>query len=77
MSDTLVDELTGLGNRRSANLALSRLQPGDVVVMLDLDRLKELNDTLGHAAGDECSAGSARQLPGGVCRGDRTQNSRY
>lgn len=53
MSDALVDELTGLGNRRSANLALSHLQTGDVVVMLDLDRFKALNDTQGHAAGDE------------------------
>ncbi len=53
MSDALVDELTGLGNRRSANLVLSDLQPGDAVAMLDLDRFKELNDTQGHAAGDE------------------------
>ncbi|MGZ6543790.1 MAG: diguanylate cyclase domain-containing protein [Actinomycetota bacterium] len=70
MSDALVDELTGLGNRRSANLALSRLQPGDVVVMLDLDRFKELNDTQGHAAGDDVLRAFSENLHAVLREGD-------
>ena len=70
MSDALIDELTGLGNRRSANLALSHLQPGDVVVMLDLDRFKDLNDTQGHAAGDDVLRAFGENLRAVLREGD-------
>ena len=70
MSDAMVDELTGLGNRRSANLALSHLQPGDVVVMLDIDRFKELNDTQGHAAGDDVLRAFSENLRAVLREGD-------
>ena len=53
------DPLTGLANRRSLDrqfetgLALaSRTRATIGVVVLDLDRLKEINDTYGHEAGD-------------------------
>lgn len=55
------DSLTGLANRRSFEgtlvAALDRLQArGDgpyAVLLLDIDRFKLVNDSLGHAAGDE------------------------
>jgi diguanylate cyclase (GGDEF)-like protein len=54
-----LDPLTGLSNRRlfnerlSSALAWSRRESLPCAVLLiDLDRFKEVNDTLGHAAGD-------------------------
>ncbi|HUG87015.1 MAG TPA: GGDEF domain-containing protein [Euzebya sp.] len=55
-----LDDLTGLPNRRqmTAHLAgaVARAVEGggpDTLVMFDLDHFKEVNDTLGHDAGDE------------------------
>jgi diguanylate cyclase (GGDEF)-like protein len=51
-----VDALTGLPNRASLDIAMERLpwtEPGGwAVLILDLDNLKTINDTFGHAAGD-------------------------
>jgi len=56
----LYDGLTGLPNRslfherlKHALMAAQRDNQKLVLLMLDLDRFKEINDTLGHAAGDE------------------------
>jgi diguanylate cyclase (GGDEF)-like protein/putative nucleotidyltransferase with HDIG domain len=53
------DPLTGLANRRSLDRQFetglahaSRVRASIGVVVLDLDRLKEINDTYGHEAGD-------------------------
>ncbi len=53
------DSLTGLPNRRSLDRQVetglahaSRTRSSIGVVVLDLDRLKEINDTYGHEAGD-------------------------
>ncbi|MEQ8967078.1 MAG: GGDEF domain-containing protein [Azospirillaceae bacterium] len=56
---SVTDEMTGLFNRRGTldhlrrEIALARRhgEPG-VVVLCDIDGLKAVNDTLGHAAGD-------------------------
>ena len=51
------DELTGLANRRGFNLELHRALDSDdgtvAVLLIDLDRFKEVNDTLGHHVGDQ------------------------
>lgn len=54
--EALTDPLTGLRNRRAVDLLLERLcaaHAGIGLLQLDLDYFKSVNDTLGHAAGDE------------------------
>jgi diguanylate cyclase (GGDEF)-like protein len=48
-----VDPLTGCDNRYDLSRRLAALRPGDAVCLLDVDHFKRLNDTRGHAAGDE------------------------
>ena len=59
-----VDPLTGVGNRYDLSRMLAALRPGDAVALLDLDHFKRLNDTAGHAAGDDVlrEAGALRQV---------------
>jgi diguanylate cyclase (GGDEF)-like protein len=71
------DSLTGIYNRRrffrelDAYLAWSQRHgdPG-AVLLLDVDRLKEINDTLGHEAGDELLKHVATLLLGRVRQTD-------
>ncbi|TXR57972.1 putative bifunctional diguanylate cyclase/phosphodiesterase [Quadrisphaera setariae] len=58
------DELTGLPNRSGLAQALERALTEDArelaVVVVDLDRFKEINDTLGHDVGDQLLQGVSR-----------------
>ncbi len=63
------DALTGLSNRRELADDLERALASNArtghfsaVLMLDLDRFKLVNDTLGHAAGDELLIAAAARL---------------
>jgi diguanylate cyclase (GGDEF)-like protein len=61
----MTDELTGLPNRRSAYAELEercRHDAAVAVLMIDLDRFKDLNDTLGHLAGDRALVAVAERL---------------
>ena len=60
------DELTGVGNRRHAVALLDALQPGDALVMIDLDHFKSVNDSEGHSAGDQVLQELAEHLGRGV-----------
>jgi diguanylate cyclase (GGDEF)-like protein/PAS domain S-box-containing protein len=64
------DALTGLGNRRVAEQLLRSVGPGDALVVLDLDHFKRVNDTQGHAAGDEVLRAFGRMLLGQVRQRD-------
>jgi diguanylate cyclase len=66
---SILDPLTGLFNRRFAIEYLpreiarcERLNHALVVIMIDLDDFKHINDTLGHAAGDAVLEGFARHI---------------
>ncbi len=50
------DALTGVANRRDLNRRLLLAEPGDMLLMCDLDNFKALNDAHGHAAGDRVLA---------------------
>jgi diguanylate cyclase (GGDEF)-like protein len=67
------DPLTGLGNRRSATELIEKLWRGPAIpkgsiafIMADIDLFKRLNDTAGHAAGDECIRQVAKAIEGSV-----------
>ena len=71
------DPLTGLPNRRSldrhveARLERAARTNGTVsVIVLDLDRLKEINDTYGHEAGDRALRAVASALRSAVRQSD-------
>ncbi|MEZ5116190.1 MAG: EAL domain-containing protein [Candidatus Nanopelagicales bacterium] len=70
--ESLHDHLTGLPNRKLLSsraervLAGARPDRGVTLFLLDLDRFKEVNDTLGHATGDRLLEVVARRVAGAV-----------
>jgi len=54
------DPLTGMFNRRAIDDLLTNLRPTDAVILLDLDYFKQVNDTHGHATGDDVLIRMAR-----------------
>ena len=71
------DALTGLPNRSLLydrfNIACAQAQRNNrklAVMELDLDRFKTINDTLGHAAGDELLKATADRLSAMVRKSD-------
>ena len=56
------DALTGLPNRRALEATLAALHPGDVVLVIDLDHFKQVNDGGGHDYGDQVLVDFAHTL---------------
>src|SRR6476469_8486193 len=61
-----LDPLTGIANRRALpdllDRRLARTKPGVGVLLLDIDRFKQINDGHGHAAGDEVLVAVAERI---------------
>lgn len=64
-----VDALTGLSNRRAIHARLDRelrrsrrYQKDFSLLVIDLDKFKEINDTYGHAAGDRVLTGVSERF---------------
>ena len=69
------DVMTGLANRSRFQTKLSELgmtglrkKPFGALLLIDLDEFKAVNDSCGHAAGDECLREAAQRI-GRVCAG--------
>ncbi len=76
----LIDPLTGVGNRRALDAMLNRAMSGArrtgselVVVAVDLDGLKRINDSRGHAEGDR----TLTSLVDAIGEGLRTTDTVY
>jgi diguanylate cyclase (GGDEF)-like protein len=66
---SLLDSLTGVANRRAFNALMSQeldrvARAGESALLLtvDIDHFKQINDTYGHAAGDDVIKAVARSL---------------
>lgn len=73
----LTDPLTGLANRRAFDAALQRAVRAQAhggapfaLVLVDLDHFKQVNDHMGHAAGDQVLNWASAILAQEVRRGD-------
>ncbi|SKA38990.1 putative bifunctional diguanylate cyclase/phosphodiesterase [Consotaella salsifontis] len=73
----LHDHLTGLPNRRQLQQALAAavaIPPGaervHAIFVLDLNGFKKVNDSFGHARGDEVLSSAAKRIAGALREGD-------
>ena len=57
-----IDPLTGLLNRRAFTETIAGLDAPYVIAVIDIDRFKSINDTHGHAAGDDVLVEVAQEL---------------
>ncbi len=68
------DSLTGVANREAMLDQLKRLQdgtgPNPALIMIDLDDFKGVNDTMGHAGGDEVLRIAAKRITNEVRSAD-------
>lgn len=74
---SVIDELTGVNNRRGFPLAArnelalaERASRPGVLLFIDLDGLKKINDTYGHGAGDHALETTSRLLRANIRRRD-------
>jgi len=72
--EAMTDELTGIPNRRAFLMAIDKAllsARSASLLIVDLDRFKEVNDRYGHAAGDRLlrhtAEAFAAQIPVGAC----------
>lgn len=65
-----LDPLTGLGNRRVMDQLLSGLDGDDVLMLVDLDHFKWVNDEYGHDEGDRILEAMGRFLQANLRDGD-------
>jgi len=72
----ITDPLTGLPNRRAVEADLERISAGATpsgphsLLMIDLDRFKDVNDTYGHGAGDDALRAVAAAMRAVLRRSD-------
>lgn len=67
------DPLTGLHNRRSFFELITKIRANDgrgILLLIDADHFKAVNDTFGHLAGDRCLQSIAYTIKRGVRRED-------
>jgi diguanylate cyclase (GGDEF)-like protein len=73
-TEASLDPLTGIANRRTFDRALREWaaipRTSFVLGLIDIDDFKTINDTRGHAAGDQVLVDLARTLSGSVRPGD-------
>ena len=77
VSEVDYDALTGIYNRRYFDKSLKRIikllsRSGGMfsLLLIDIDRFKDFNDTYGHIEGDKCLKAVAEALTGSVMRDD-------
>jgi diguanylate cyclase (GGDEF)-like protein len=74
-TDLKIDSLTGIGNRFSFNEFIDMLEKTNVkqawyIVMIDMDRFKEINDRFGHQEGDNALRDMAAIIKGCIRHSD-------